>query len=168
MAQVAWGRLLQKLGEAFGMEVNFALRKGDKNKCYKKNFISFGDLLKKSQVISIHCPLTPETQNLIGWKELKKMSPNCILINTARGGIINEQDLVRAIKEKVIAGAGIDVVSQEPPGLNHPYYSILDNPNFILTPHTAWIGLSAIKRAWQQTIENISNFKNDKPFRLVC
>lgn len=161
------GKAVSKMGEAFGMDVKFALRKGETKTKEKSSFITFDELLSSSQIISIHCPLLAETTNLIGWRELKKMSKNCILINTSRGGIINEQDLVRAIKEKEIAAAGIDVVSKEPPNFEHPYYSILDYSNFILTPHTAWIGVAAIKRAWEQVIENITNFKNNKPIRLI-
>ena len=85
--------------------------------------------------------------------------------------VFNEADLVEAIKEKRIAGAGMDdVVSKRrnSPSLSHPYHSILNYPNFILTPHTAWIGLSTIKRAWNQVIENIENFKKGKPTRIVC
>ena len=118
-------------------------------------------------MISVHCPLLPETKGLIGRKELKKMRKDCLLINSSRGGIVNEADLVEAIKEKRIAGAGIDVVSSEPPSLSHPYHSILNYPNFILTPHSAWIGLSTIKRAWNQVLENIENFKKGKPSRVV-
>ena len=81
------------------------------------------------------------------------MRKDCLLINNSRGGIVNEADLVEAIKEKRIAGAAMDVVSSEPPSLSHPYHSILNYHNFILTPHTAWIGLSTIKRAWKQVIE---------------
>ena len=93
----------------------------------------------------------------------KKRAKKC-----SRGGIVNEADLVEAIKEKRIAGAAMDVVSSEPPSLSHPYHSILNHPNFILTPHTAWIGLSTIKRAWNQVLENIENFKKGKPSRVVC
>ena len=122
-------------------------------------------MIETSSVISV---LAVPEKGLIGRKELKKMRKDCLLINNSRGGIVNEADLVEAIKEKRIAGAGIDVVTQEPPGLSHPYHSILSHPNFILTPHTAWIGLSTIKRAWNQVLENIENFKKGKPTRVVC
>ena len=184
------GQAVAKLGEAFGMDVCFAQRKFDQrkfdkrkeeknpsqqsqqkssqNNSFSNKYLPFEEVIETSSVISVHCPLLPETKGLIGRKELKKMRKDCLLINNSRGGIVNEADLVEAIKEKRIAGAGIDVVTQEPPGLSHPYHSILNYPNFILTPHTAWIGLSTIKRAWNQVLENIENFKKGKPSRVVC
>ena len=159
------GNQIAKIAKSFGMEVVFVERKVAKK--IRPSYISFEEAIKTSQVISIHCPLLPETKNLITKTEINKMQPNCLLINTARGGIINEKDLVDAIINKKIAGAGIDVVSKEPPGFSHPYYRILHYPNFILTPHTAWIGLSAMKRAWQQAIENIENFAKGKPSQVL-
>ena len=156
------GQAVAKLGEAFGMDVCFAQRKFDKRKFAQRKFdrrkeeknpsqqfhqkfsqnngfsnkyLPFEEIIETSSVISVHCPLLPETKGLIGRKELKKMRKDCLLINNSRGGIVNEADLVEAIKEKRIAGAGIDVVTQEPPGLSHPYHSILNHPNFILTNH---------------------------------
>ena len=160
------GKKVAKIAKAFEMEVFFAMRKGQKAK-EKKGYLSFDELIATSKVISIHCPLLPETKNLITKKELKKMPADCLLINTARGGIVSEKDLVEAIKKKQIAGAAMDVVSKEPPGFQHPYYSILHYPNFILTPHIAWAGVQTIKRAWEQVIENIENFVKGKPSRLV-
>ena len=189
------GQAVAKLGEAFGMDVCFAQRKFaerkfaqrkfdrrkeeknssqqfqqkfSQNNGFSNKYLPFEEIIETSSVISVHCPLLPETKDLISKKELKKMRKDCLLINNSRGGIVNEADLVEAIKEKRIAGAGIDVVTEEPPGLSHPYHSILNYPNFILTPHTAWIGLSTIKRAWNQVIENIENFKKGKPTRVVC
>ena len=164
------GQAVAKLGEAFGMDVCFAQRKFDQrkfdkrkeeknpsqqsqqkssqNNSFSNKYLPFEEVIETSSVISVHCPLLPETKGLIGRKELEKMRKDCLLINSSRGGIVNEADLVEAIKEKRIAGAAMDVVSSEPPSLSHPYHSILNHPNFILTPHTAWIGLSTIKRAW--------------------
>ena len=142
-------------------------QKFSQNNGFSNKYLSFEEIIETASVISVHCPLLPETKGLIGRKELKKMRKDCLLINSSRGGIVNEADLVEAIKEKRIAGAGIDVVSSEPPSLSHPYHSILNYPNFILTPHSAWIGLSTIKRAWNQVLENIENFKKGKPSRVV-
>ena len=142
-------------------------QKSSQNNGFSNKYLPFEEIIETSSVISVHCPLLPETKGLIGRKELKKMRKDCLLINSSRGGIVNEADLVEAIKEKRIAGAGIDVVSSEPPSLSHPYHSILNYPNFILTPHSAWIGLSTIKRAWNQVLENIENFKKGKPSRVV-
>ena len=143
-------------------------QKSSQNNSFSNKYLPFEEVIETSSVISVHCPLLPETKGLIGRKELEKMRKDCLLINSSRGGIVNEADLVEAIKEKRIAGAAMDVVSSEPPSLSHPYHSILNHPNFILTPHTAWIGLSTIKRAWNQVLENIENFKKGKPSRVVC
>ena len=143
-------------------------QKFSQNNGFSNKYLPFEEIIETSSVISVHCPLLPETKGLIGRKELEKMRKDCLLINNSRGGIVNEADLVEAIKEKRIAGAAMDVVSSEPPSLSHPYHSILNYHNFILTPHTAWIGLSTIKRAWNQVLENIENFKKGKPSRGVC
>ena len=150
------GQAVAKLGEAFGMDVCFAQRKfaqrkfdrrkeeknpsqqfqqkSSQNNGFSNKYLPFEEIIETSSVISVHCPLLPETKDLISKKELKKMRKDCLLINNSRGGIVNEA-LVEAIKEKRIAGAGIDVVSSEPPSLS--YHSILNYPNFILK---AWIG----------------------------
>ena len=90
-----------------------------------------------------------------------------IIINTARGGIINEHDLVAAIKKNIIAGAGIDVATTEPPKKNHPYYNIIDKPNFIWTPHTAWASNTTLNNAVNQLIDNINSFYRNQPKNLV-
>ena len=123
------GQAVAKLGEAFGMDVCFAQRKFDRrkgeknpsqqfhqkfsqNNGFSNKYLPFEEVIETSSVISVHCPLLPETKGLIGRKELEKMRKDCLLINNSRGGIVNEADLVEAIKEKRIAGAAIDVVTQ--------------------------------------------------------
>ena len=100
-------------------------------------------------------------------QELKAMKKNLILINTARGGIVNEADLTRALKRKIIAGAGIDVATTEPPKKSHVYYSILDNANFIWTPHTAWASNESLQEAINQLIKNINSFYKGKKRNIV-
>ena len=135
------GIKVSKLAKAFGMKVKFfSVRK------YKG--IEFKKFVSSLDYISIHCPLNRNTENLITIKELKLMKHNLILINTARGGIVNEVDLTKALKRKIIAGAGIDVTTTEPPNPSHAYYSILNKSNFIWTPHTAW--------ASQETLQGLS------------
>lgn len=160
------GQRVAKIAKSFEMEVFFAERKGVRN-AIKKGYLSFEELIATCDVISIHCPLLPQTKNLIDSREFSQMKKTCILVNTARGGIINEKALVVAIKKKTIAAAGIDVVSKEPPSFSHPYYSIIHYPNFLLTPHTAWIGVEAIQRAWQQVMENIEAFCQGNPIRCL-
>ena len=149
-----------KLAKAFGMKVKFFSVRKSKGIEFKK-FVSSLDY------ISIHCPLNRNTENLITIKELKLMKHNLILINTARGGIVNEVDLTKALKRKIIAGAGIDVTTTEPPNPSHAYYSILNKSNFIWTPHTAWASQETLQDAINQLIENINSFYKGKKRNIV-
>ena len=107
-------------------------QKFSQNNGFSNKYLPFEEIIETSSVISVHCPLLPETKGLIGRKELEKMRKDCLLINNSRGGIVNEADLVEAIKEKRIAGAGIDVVFlANHLGLSHPYHSILNYHNFL-------------------------------------
>ena len=149
-----------KLAKAFGMKVKFfSVRK------YRG--IEFKKFVSSLDFISIHCPLNRNTENLITIKELKLMKHNVILINTARGGIVNEVDLTKALKRKIIAGAGIDVTTTEPPKPSHTYYSILNKSNFIWTPHTAWASQETLQGAINQLIENINSFYKGKKRNIV-
>jgi glycerate dehydrogenase len=123
-------------------------------------------VLKESDVISLHAPLTPDTRNLIGAKELRQMKPSAILINTSRGGLVDEQALAAALTEGWIAGAGFDVLTQEPPKDGNPLLD-LKLPNFILTPHVAWASEGAMQFLADQLIDNIEAFVRAKPQHLV-
>ena len=154
------GLKVGKLAKAFGMKIKFfSVRKYKKTEF--KKFISVLDY------VSINCPLNRNTENLITIKELKLMKKNLILINTARGGIVNEVDLTKALKRKIIAGAGIDVTTNEPPNPSHAYYSILNKSNFIWTPHTAWASQETLQDAINQLIENINSFYTGKKRNIV-
>ena len=111
--------------------------------------------------MSIHCPLTPETKHLFSTKEFELMKNSALLINTARGGIIDNAALARALHDKVIAGAGIDVLEQEPPPLDHPLIST-KLPNLILTPHIAWAAIEARQRVIDKVAENLQHFLHNK------
>ena len=154
------GKQVSKLAKAFQMKVKFFSAQDFKTK-------ELHSFLSNIDILSIHCPLTKNTENLIGIKELNKMKKTALIINTARGGIINEIATVKAIKDKTIAGAGIDVTSQEPPLKSHIYYSINKYKNFIWTPHTAWASDEALNAALEQLINNINAFHAGKPKNLV-
>ena len=113
--------------------------------------------MKESDVITLHMPLTPETKNMFGAKELKMMKPTAILINTARGGLVDEAALAEALKNGTIAGAGFDVLTKEPPKDGNV---LLDPtlPNFIVTPHVAWASQEAMQILADQLIDNIEAF----------
>lgn len=123
-------------------------------------------LLAESDIVSLHCPLTDATRNLLGERELRLMRPHALLINTARGGLVGEAALARALKERWIAGAGFDVLTREPPTDGNPLLEIR-TPNFILTPHVAWASDEAMQTLADQLTANIEAFIAGKPQNLV-
>ena len=125
---------------------------------------SLDDLFSRSDVISLHCPLTPETKGLINAQRLSLLKPSSILINTARGALIVEQDLADALSAGRLAGAAIDVVSVEPIRPDNP---LLTAPNCIITPHNAWATTEARARLMEMTVANISHFLAGKPTNVV-
>lgn len=147
------GKGVAKIAEAFGMRVIVA----GHNKTETLATFPLSELLAQSDVVSIHCPLTAETENLIDTKELSMMKPNAILINMARGGIVNEQALAEALMNKQIAGAAIDVLVKEPPEAGSPLLQ-LDLPNLIITPHIAWASRTARQTVLNQVIQNIQSY----------
>ncbi len=155
------GERVANIGEAFGMRIVFHSPSGKRDHpLYRK--VSLDTLLATSDIVSIHTPLTPTTENLIGETELKRMPQHAILINTARGGIVNEQALAQSLKEGEIAGAGIDVFTQEPIHPENPLLQVGDTQRLILTPHIAWTSHEARKTLVAQVAENIRNFAKTK------
>lgn len=132
-----------------------------------KTFLALPDLLATSDVLTVHCPLTPDTHHLLDIDAFKQMKPNALVVNTARGAVIKEEDLAKAVEDGMIAGAGIDVLASEPPSNNHPYIKLLERPNFILTPHVAWASTEAMQTLSDQMIDNIENFVNSNPTNVV-
>lgn len=146
---------VETLAKAFGMKILIAQRTGDSKASDGRLLLH--DLLPQVDVLSIHCPLTPDTKNLISSREFELMKRNAIIINTARGAIIDKLALATALKNQEIAGAGLDVLDQEPPPLNHPLLN--ENiPNLILTPHIAWAALEARQRVIDKVTENLRHW----------
>ncbi len=133
------------------------------NERRSKTFLSFNEFMASMDIISVHCPLTSHTENLLNLEAFERMKKSAIVINTARGAVINEKDLCQAINEGMIAGAAIDVLSSEPPAQDHPYLKLLSRPNFILTPHVAWASTEAMQALANQQIDNIKNYANGQP-----
>lgn len=160
----ALGQAVAKLAEAFGMQVLISNRPGETD--VKPGRVPFESLLEQVDVLSLHCPLTEETQGLIGADELKRMHNEAFLINVARGGIVDEVALVEALKNGEIAGAAADVLRQEPPREGNP---LLDTtlPNLIVTPHCAWGSQQAREEIIRQSVENIRDFVAGKSTRRV-
>ncbi|HEY0547426.1 MAG TPA: D-2-hydroxyacid dehydrogenase [Pyrinomonadaceae bacterium] len=160
----ALGQAVEKLARAFGMRVAVSEHKGAPE--VRAGRVSFEEIMRESDIISLHCPLTPETRNLIGSVELEMMRPDALLINTARGGLVDEAALAEALLQRRIGGAGFDVLSEEPPRGGNPLLD-LKLPNFILTPHIAWASREAMQALADQLIDNIEAFVRGEPRNLV-
>ena len=158
------GKSMAQLGRAVGMEVLVAEHKNARE--VREGRVAFRDVLRRSDVLSLHCPLTGETKNLIGPDELREMKPEAILINTARGGLIDDHALLEALKTGRLAGAGIDVLRNEPPREGNPLLEI-DLPNLIVTPHNAWASRQAMQTLADQLIDNLEAFVRGSPQNLV-
>ncbi len=152
----ALGQATAQLAKALGMDVIFAERKGE-SEC-REGYLPFDVVLQQADVISLHCPLTEQTRNLISDKELLMMKPNALLINAGRGGLVDELALVDALKQRQIAGAGVDVFTQEPADIDNPLLANMDLPNLLLTPHVAWGSDSAISQLAKILMNNIEAF----------
>jgi glycerate dehydrogenase len=157
----ALGRSVADLGRAFGMRVLFAEYKGSSG--MGPLYTPFDEVLRTSDIITLHCPLMPSTRNMVSRREFALMERRPLLINTARGGLVDEEALVAALDKGQIGGAGFDVVSQEPPSPDHPLMKIAGRPNFILTPHVAWASQEAIQSLADQLIDNIEAFWSGEP-----
>ena len=160
----AIGQGTAKIARGFGMRVLFADHVPPKAPGVE--FTPADTVLAESDVISLHCPLTPDSRNMIGLEQFRKMKRTALLINTARGGLVDEAALVRALDEKLIAGAGFDVLTKEPPKDGNPLLNV-KRPNFILTPHVAWASDNAMQFLADQLIDNIEAFVKGKPQNLV-
>src|SRR4030081_806539 len=160
----AIGQATAAIGRAFGMRVLFADHAPPKMEGV--TFTPHQQVLAQSDVISLHCPLMPSTRNLINIDAFRKMKRNALLINTARGGLVDEAALIQALDEGLIAGAGFDVLTVEPPRNGHPLLDVR-RPNFILTPHVAWASDGAMQFLADQLIDNIARWAAGKPQNLV-
>jgi glycerate dehydrogenase len=157
---VGWGALGQavaRLGDAFGMRVLVAARIGTPRAEVTGDRVHFDDLLEQADVLTLHCPLNATTKHMIGAPQLQRMKRDALLINTARGGLVDSEALAAALRAGEIGGAGIDVLPTEPPPEDQPLLAA-DIPNLILTPHIAWAAREARQRALDQVTENIADF----------
>ncbi len=160
------GQSVADLGKAFGMHVLFGAHKGRTG--LGPLYTPFDEVIETSDVITLHCPLMPETRDTIAMPEFRRMKRTAIVVNTARGGLVNEEDLATALRQGLIAGAGFDVTQPpEPPAPDSPLMRLLDLPNFILTPHVAWASREAQQALADQLIDNIENFVAGRPSNVV-
>lgn len=161
----ALGQAVAAMGRALGMDVLFAAYKGHSD--MGPLYTPFEQVLERSDVLTLHCPLMPSTRNMIGAAEFRRMARQPLLINTARGGLVDESAVGAALDAAQITGAAFDVVSVEPPGPDHPFMGLLNRPNFLLTPHVAWASDEAVQGLADQLIDNIEAFANGTPVNLV-
>ncbi|WP_153110596.1 D-2-hydroxyacid dehydrogenase [Propionivibrio limicola] len=160
----ALGKSVAAACGALGMRVLFAEHKGAG--VVRPGYVPFADALAQADVVSLHCPLTPETRHLIGAPELAQMKRSALLINTARGGIVDEPALLTALQSGQIAGAGVDVLSEEPPVNGNPLLNV-DLPNLIVTPHVAWASEETVHKLAEQLIGNVEAFLSGTPRNIV-
>ena len=161
----ALGQGVAKIAEAFGMKVLVAARPGSESA--PEGRILLPELLAQVDVLSIHCPLTDATRNVIDANALALMKPSAFVVNVARGGIVDEQALADALRQNRLAGAATDVLSQEPPVAGNPLLAD-DIPNLIVTPHSAWGSFEARQRIIDQTVANVQAFKQASEVRRVA
>jgi glycerate dehydrogenase len=160
------GKEVADLGKAFGMRVLFSDYKGTTG--MGPLYTPFEQVLRQSDVITLHTPLIPTTRNMIGAAEFAVMERRPLLINAARGGLVDEDALAEALREGRLAGAGFDVATIEPPPKDHVLMRLLEMPNFILTPHVAWASREAIQSLADQLVDNVDAFVAGKPKNIVC
>jgi len=161
----ALGQATAQLAHGLGMQVIYTAR-SDKKSTYAQH-LPLNDVLQKADVISLHCDLNDSTANLISTSQFKLMQPHAIVINTARGGIVDEGAAVHAIESGLIGGLGIDVLAQEPPKADHPLIELAKRPNVIVTPHIAWASDAAMQRLVDILVDNIQNHLQGKALNLV-
>ena len=158
------GKTLATYAQAFKMNVVFAEHKNAQS--VRDGYVSFDEAIRSADVVSLNCPLTPQTANMIGEAELQQMKPGAILINCGRGGLVDEAALVAALKYGQIGGAGFDVLTQEPPRDGNPLLKAR-LPNLIVTPHSAWASQEAANRMFDILLDNINRFVAGNPQNLV-
>lgn len=168
MGIIGFGSIGEKVADvatAFGMNV-IGSKRHQTDQSHRKNFrwADIPELLRESDVVSVHTPLTPDTQGLINKETLALMKPSAFLLNTSRGPLVVDQDLADALNNGVIAGAGIDVLSKEPPAADNPLFTA---KNCLITPHIAWATKEARTRLMSITIDNLSAFLAGNPVNVV-
>ncbi|MCX7710768.1 MAG: D-2-hydroxyacid dehydrogenase [Clostridia bacterium] len=165
---IGFGNIGQKVADiatAFGMDVMaFSRTKNDQSHRTNFRWAELNELFAQSDVVSLHCPLFPETRGLINKETLKLMKSSAFLINTSRGPVIVEEDLAEALEKGIIAGAGIDVMSSEPPKADNPLFN---TKNCIITPHVAWATKEARIRLMDIAANNLKAFIEGKPVNVV-
>jgi glycerate dehydrogenase len=159
------GQAVASIGRALGMRVLFSAHKGRTGQ--GSLYTPFEEVLRQADVLTLHCPLNVNTRHMIGAAEFAQMTRQPLLINTGRGGLVDEAAVGPALQAGHISGAGFDVTSVEPPPADHPFMALLNRPDFILTPHVAWASAEAIQALADQLIDNVDAFVRGAPVNQV-
>jgi len=160
------GQAVAGIGRALGMRVLFSAHKGRSGQ--GRLYTPFENVLRQADVLTLHCPLNTNTRHMIGAAEFAQMARKPLLINTGRGGLVDEAAVGPALQAGHISGAAFDVTSVEPPPMDHPFMALLERPDFILTPHVAWASAEAIQALADQLIDNIEAFVGGTPVNAVA
>ena len=160
------GSKVIEVAKAFGCDVRYYSTTGNNNNSLYKR-VSFDEMIKESDIISIHAPLNETTRNMFGIEQFRNMKKEAVILNLGRGGIINEKALAIALKEEMIAGAGIDVVEVEPIREDNPLLEIKDSTKLVITPHIGWATLEARTRVIEEVYLNIESFSMGKNRNIV-
>jgi glycerate dehydrogenase len=161
------GRAVAEMARGFGLGIIIAARPGS-TEPIPSGRVSLTELFRQADVVTLHCPLTPQTKNLINAETLSLMKPTAILVNTARGALIDETALIEALSQNRLAAAALDVISHEPPPADHPIIQAAKKlDNLLVTPHTAWSARESRERLLQEVANNISAFFEGKPRNVV-
>ncbi len=158
----AISKAVERIANSFGMNVLIVSKHADKAEFGR--IVPLDELLRKSDIVSLHTALTGESAGMIDAEALKKMKSSAWLINTARGGLINEDDLARALGNGTIAAAAVDVLSKEPPAADNP---MLEAPNCIITPHISWASTESRQRLMQDLVDNLKAFQQGSPINVI-
>lgn len=158
------GQAVAKIALAFDMKVIASHKHPERDKMEGIRFVNEDNCFQQSDIISLHCPLNDQNKNFVNQRLIEMMKPSALLINTSRGGLINEQDLAGALNSGRIAGAGLDVLSTEPPLENNP---LLHAKNCLITPHIGWATYEARSRLMQEVVKNVLAFLEGTPVNVV-
>jgi len=158
------GQQVARIAQAFGMKVLAKHKHPERDAMPGVEFVDLETLFAQSDVVTLHAPLTEKNAGVVNYDLLASMKATAYLINTARGGLINEPDMRSALEKNVIAGAGLDVLSQEPPSKEHPLIGL---SNCVITPHIAWASVEARQKLMDETIKNVEAFLRGEPRNVV-
>jgi len=159
----AIGARAARIASGFGMKV-LAFSRTRRLADFSVQWCSLEELFSQADVISLHCPLTPATEKLVNAKSLARVKPGALLLNTGRGGLVDEDDVAAALRAGLLGGYGADVLSLEPPPLDHP---LLNAPRTVITPHLAWASIEARRRLMHELVDNIRAYLDGTPRNVV-